>query len=76
MKDISKLRIETKRLYLRPVEADDFQDLCRLDRDPEVRSFFPEGALTVEQVQRELTRFIQEWQTIGFGMFVAIEKKF
>jgi len=67
--------IETERLILRPVQKTDFADLCILDSDPEVRRYFPEGALVVEQIAKELERFMREWESLGFGMFVAIEKK-
>jgi len=70
-----KILLETKRLYLRPVEEIDFAGLCRLDTDPDVRSYFPEGALNNEQVRKELNRYILEWETLGFSIFAAIEKK-
>ena len=66
--------IETERLILRAVQRTDFTDLCILDSDPEVRSYFPEGALEIEQIARELERFIREWENLGFGMFSVIEK--
>lgn len=71
---VESVFIETARLILRPVQRTDFADLCILDSDPEVRSYFPEGALDIEQIARELERFIKEWENLGFGMFVAIEK--
>jgi [ribosomal protein S5]-alanine N-acetyltransferase len=67
--------VETQRLILRPVQAEDFEALCVLDMDPEVRSYFPEGVLNREEVQKELDRYIREWNTIGFGIFAAIEKQ-
>ena len=66
--------IHTERLYLRPILQSDFEDLCRLDGDPEVRSFFPEGALSVSQVQQELDRHLLSWQAKGFGLFTMIER--
>ena len=66
--------IETQRLILRPLKNIDFKDLCLLDMDPVVRSFFPEGPLDIEQVHDELERHIAEWQRLGFGIFAAILK--
>lgn len=71
----NKILLETERLYLRPLEANDFECLCLLDMDPEVRSFFPEGVLTAEQVQKELDRHILEWDTLGFGIFAIVDKQ-
>lgn len=68
------IQIETQRLILRPPKQEDFLALCVLDMDPEVRSFFPEGPLTSEQVQIELDRFILEWREWGYGIFSVIDK--
>lgn len=67
--------IETQHLFLRPLEKTDFSGLCLLDTDIEVRHFFPEGPLTVEQVREELDRLIREWDEWGYGIFAAIDKK-
>jgi len=67
--------VETQRLILRPLQPEDFEALCVLDTDPDVRSFFPEGVLNREEVGRELVRYISEWHAWGFGMFAAIEKQ-
>jgi len=69
-----RANIETTRLYLRPVATEDLDALCLLDTDTEVRHFFPEGALTPFHVQKEIERFIHEWETLGFGMFSVFEK--
>lgn len=74
MKD-NNLLLKTERLYLRPIAKKDFEDVCLLDTDPEVRSYFPEGALNIEQVERELERYLREWQAIGFGIFAIFERE-
>src|SRR6185437_2407187 len=71
----NKVILETERLYLRPLEVDDFEGLCLLDTDPEVRSYFPEGVLNIDEVRKELNRYISEWETLGFGIFAVVEKK-
>ncbi|HEV2524421.1 MAG TPA: GNAT family N-acetyltransferase [Gammaproteobacteria bacterium] len=67
--------IETTRLILRPLCAADFEALCILDGDPAVRSYFPEGVLNSAEVQQELDRYIKAWNTDGFGLFAAVDKK-
>jgi ribosomal-protein-alanine N-acetyltransferase len=54
------LILETKRLTLRHLEPDDLDALYALYRDPEVRRFFPEGTLTLEETREEL-----EWHQNG-----------
>ncbi len=67
--------IETERLVLRPVCAADFEALCILDGDSAVRRYFPEGVLNSAEVQKELDRYINAWNTDAFGLFAAIDKK-
>jgi RimJ/RimL family protein N-acetyltransferase len=49
--------LETERLTLRHLEAGDLDALCRLYSDPEIRKFFPEGTLTVDETREELEWF-------------------
>jgi len=46
--------LETERLLLRHFEAGDLDALFALYRDPEVRRYFPEGTLTLEETRGEL----------------------
>lgn len=71
----STVMIETERLFLRPICTADFEALCILDGDPEVRHYFPEGTLGRADVQQELDRYIRAWHAQGFGLFAAIEKQ-
>jgi len=71
----SSLCIHTARLHLRPLVQADFESLCALDTDPQVRAFFPEGVLTPTQVQQDLTRNLAGWQTLGFGVFAALHQE-
>lgn len=72
---MKKISIETKRLFMRPLEVGDLENICLLDTDPEIRSYFPEGALTNEQAKRELDRNILEWERWGHGIFAMFEKE-
>lgn len=49
--------LETDRLMLRHLEAGDLDDLFKLYRDPEIRRFFPEGTLTLQETKEELEWF-------------------
>ena len=50
--------LETKRLILRRLRRDDLDHLFALNRDPEIRRFFPEGTLTYEETRAELEFFL------------------
>ena len=50
--------LETERLLLRHLIADDLDELYRLYRDPEIRRYFPEGTLTYQETQEELEWFL------------------
>lgn len=50
--------LETKRLILRHLIAEDFEALFALYSDAEVRRYFPEGTLTYEETKEELQWFL------------------
>ena len=52
--------LETERLFLRYFEPGDLEALYALYRDPEMRRYFPDGTLTLEETQEEL-----EWHQNG-----------
>jgi RimJ/RimL family protein N-acetyltransferase len=52
--------LETERMVLRHPELGDLDSLFALYRDPEMRRFFPDGALTYEETREEL-----EWYVAG-----------
>jgi RimJ/RimL family protein N-acetyltransferase len=68
--------LETERLTLRHLETDDLDALSALYRDPEIRRFFPEGSLTLEETREEL-----EWHKNGhprypeLGLWATIYKE-
>ena len=68
--------LETERLLLRHFIPDDLESLFALYRDPEVRRFFPEGTLTIEETREEL-----EWHQNGhpqhpeLGLWATIHKE-
>jgi RimJ/RimL family protein N-acetyltransferase len=50
--------LETERLTLRHLEPEDLPALFALYRDPEVRRFFPDGTLTLDETRAELEWFL------------------
>jgi [ribosomal protein S5]-alanine N-acetyltransferase len=50
--------LETERLLMRRLVASDLDDLYALYRDPEIRRYFPEGTLTLEETRAELAWFL------------------
>ena len=46
--------LETDRLLLRRLVLDDLDDLFALYRDPEIRQYFPEGVLSLDETREEL----------------------
>jgi len=50
--------LETKRTVLRRLLLSDLDDLYTLYRDPEIRRYFPEGTLSLEETKEELEWFV------------------
>ena len=74
--------LETERLTLRHLEPADLEPLFRLNRDPEMRRYFPDGTRTREETQEEITWFraghprhpeLGLWATVerGTGAFLG-----
>lgn len=69
------LVLATDRLHLRHFETDDLDSLHALYRDPEIRKYFPEGVLTLDETREEL-----EWFQHGhpmrpeLGLWATIER--
>ncbi len=66
--------LESKRLSFRPIETNDLDHIYSLDSDPEVRSFFPSGILTKEQVLEKIHKNKTLFETHGFGDFILVSK--
>jgi RimJ/RimL family protein N-acetyltransferase len=50
--------LETERLRMRRLLASDLDDLYALYRDPEIRRYFAEGTLTLDETREELEWFL------------------
>jgi len=68
--------LETPRLILRHLVMDDLDELFALYRDPEIRRYFPEGVLSLEDAREEL-----EWHMHGhpdypeLGLWATVYKE-
>ncbi len=68
--------LETKRLLLRHLNADDLDDLFRLYSDPDIRKYFPEGVLTLAGAREELGWHMDTYeQHPQLGLWATIHKE-
>lgn len=61
------------RLGFRVPDDTDFENLTKLDMDPDVRAHFPDGALTPKQIRERIRENMASFKKNGFADFVAIE---
>lgn len=67
--------IETRRLWLRPIAADNLLDLARLWSDAAVMRYLPTGEpRSMEETRVELTYMVKHWQERGFGVWAITIK--
>ena len=66
-------RIATPRLSGRPLEDNDFAELCRLHRDELVVSAFGAEPSTDEQTREFLDRKLAHWRDHGFGIWMFFD---
>lgn len=66
--------LETERLYLREMNQNDFDSLCKILQDEKVMYAY-EGAFCDDEVQEWLDRQIARYQKWGFGLWAVILKE-
>lgn len=67
--------LETERLVFRRLVPEDFDDLYRMYRDPDVRQYFPDGVRTAEETMEELEYYLQGHpKDSRLGLWATIEK--
>lgn len=67
--------IETERLLLRMIHADDLDHLAALLSDPDVVKYVGDGKPSGrDEAERALESIIRHWHTHGFGRWAVIEK--
>lgn len=68
--------LQTPRLTLRRLEPEDLQPLHALYRDPEIRRFFPDGTLTLDETRAELEHFLHGHPDFPhLGLWATIERE-
>lgn len=67
------MMLETKRLVLRELIQEDFDDVCKLLRDPVVMYAY-EGAFNEQEVQEWLDKQFRRYANDGFGLWGVVEK--
>ena len=65
--------LETRRLQLREMEANDFASLCGILQDPEVMYAY-EHAFGDEEVRQWLERQRKRYRKDGFGLWAVVER--
>lgn len=68
--------LETDRLIMRHLQMTDLEDLFALYRDPDIRRYFPEGTLTLEETRDELEWFLNGHpEHPQLGLWATIDKQ-
>jgi RimJ/RimL family protein N-acetyltransferase len=68
------VRIETERLILRHLGADDFPEYLAIASDPETFRYAQRGPLTSDEAWTRLLRSMGHWWLMGYGLFAVEEK--
>lgn len=70
----SEIEIETARLLLRPMRAEDIDALLRIFTDPLVMASFAVGPFDRAQMERWVRRNLEHQERYGYGLFSVIHK--
>lgn len=71
---MDELRLETPRLYLRSMRADDVDALLTIFADPRVMASFGVAPFNREQMAQWVERNLQHQAEHGYGLFTVIHK--
>ena len=66
--------IETTRLILRELTADDFESLYRILADPDIKQYYPHP-FDEAQVRSWITRNRERYRIFGFGLWAVCLKE-
>lgn len=68
-------KLETKRLYLRPINEDDDKDFFELDSNPKVHEFLGNNpVISIEQSRGYIKSILQQYKDYGVGRLAMIKK--
>lgn len=74
VKGSKKKILETDRLYLREMEQDDFEELCKILKDSEVMYAY-EHAFSDGETQQWLNNQLKRYEEYGFGLWAVVLKE-
>lgn len=69
----STIILRTKRLVLRKLEPEDFEDVCKLLQDPVVMYAY-EGAFSRQEVRDWMEKQFRRYREDGFGLWGVMKK--
>jgi RimJ/RimL family protein N-acetyltransferase len=73
---MNDVRLETERLILRMYRLSDFEDHFKLCADPDVMRYLLGGKpMSRLEAWRHMAFLVGHWELLGYGYFVAEEKK-
>lgn len=73
---MTELFYETERLYLRPFNESDADDLFEMERIPEVHIFLGRNPLTqLSQAKRVIKKIQTQYEKNGIGRWVVLDRK-
>ena len=68
-------KIETKRLYLRPINENDDHDFFEMDSNPKVHEFLGNNPVTsIEESRGYIESILQQYKDFGIGRLAIIKK--
>ena len=69
------IKLETERLFLRPVKKDDAEDFFELDSNPKVHLFLGNNPVkSIEQSKAMIDDVLQQYEDYGIGRLAIIKK--
>jgi len=72
---MKNLKLETKRLYLRPINEEDDQNFFEMDSNPKVHIFLGNNPVTsIEQSREKIKGVLQQYKDYGVGRLAMIKK--
>lgn len=72
---MQKYLIKTKRLGLRFIHQSDLEHLQKIDKDPEVKKFFPEGVLSDKEIKATIRECYEECKYRNLPCFIIFDLK-
>lgn len=68
------MRLETKRLIIRPFCHDDIAPLAKISSDPDVMRYISGGVQSYEAIAKRVAHYMKCYETKHYSLFAVIEK--